>query len=85
MDFPDKRLLMTNMDLTDTILLGQDKNSNMENSDDLNSNDAVDERIFVSSNGSGSDKRLDRESLKKLNYYFKYTILLLTSSVADFK
>ena len=32
MDFPDKRLLMTNMDLTDTILLGQDKNSNMENS-----------------------------------------------------
>ena len=32
MDFPDKRLLMTNMDLTDTILLEQDKNSNMENS-----------------------------------------------------
>ena len=45
MDFPDKRLLMTNMDLTDTILLGQDKNSNIKNSDDLNSNDAVDERF----------------------------------------
>ena len=32
MDFPDKRLLMTNIDLTDTILLGQDKNSNMKDS-----------------------------------------------------
>ena len=31
-DFPDKRLLMRNIDLTDTILLGQDKNSNMKDS-----------------------------------------------------